>query len=266
MKEHIFDLSKMRASLNGHEVEYFLDTPDGAIRMNDLLGHEIGLRFLGEIHCKACGALTRKSFAQGLCYNCFLTSPEAEECVLNPEKCKAHLGVARDIEYSQTHCLIPHYVYLSMTSGLKVGVTRHTQIPTRWIDQGATRALILAETPNRHIAGLMEVFLKQHYSDKTQWSKMLMGDDDEAVDLLFEKDRAASLLPAAMKRLVSPHDQITRIQYPVLRYPEKPLNIDLQKNATVSGVLNGIKGQYLMVGDSVINIRRHTGFGVLLSF
>ena len=261
-----FDLTKMRSNLNGGEVEYFVATADGELRMNDLLGQPVELRFRGEIHCKSCGILTRKSFAQGFCYNCFLTSPEAEECVLNPEKCKAHLGVARDIEYSRTHCLIPHYVYLSVTSGLKVGVTRHTQIPTRWIDQGATRALILAETPNRHIAGLMEVFLKQHYSDKTQWSKMLMGDDDGGVDLMAEKGKAASLLPAAMKRLVSPHDQITRIQYPVLRYPEKPINIDLQKNATVSGVLNGIKGQYLMVGDSVINIRRHTGFGVLLSF
>lgn len=266
MKDYILDLSKMRANLNGHEVEYFLDAPDGTIRMNDLLGHEVALRFLGEIHCKACGALTRKSFAQGFCYNCFLTSPEAEECVLNPEKCRAHLGVARDMAYSRSHCLIPHYVYLSVTSGLKVGVTRHTQIPTRWIDQGAVQALILAETPNRHIAGLMEVFLKQHYSDKTQWRTMLESNGSLAMDLLAEKSRAASLLPAAMQRLVTNHEEVTHIEYPVLRYPEKPRNVDLQKEGAVSGVLQGIKGQYWMVGDVVVNIRRHTGFGVAFSF
>jgi hypothetical protein len=31
--------------------------------------------------------------------------------------------------------------------------SRETQIPTRWIDQGANQALILAETPYRQLAG-----------------------------------------------------------------------------------------------------------------
>lgn len=266
MKEHIVDLSKMKTRLDGCDVVYYLSVPGGEICMNDLLGQNITMRFLGEIHCTACGALTRKSFAQGFCYQCYMTAPEAEECVLNPEKCRAHLGVARDMAYSQSHCLIPHYVYLSYTSGIKVGVTRHTQIPTRWIDQGAVQALIVAETPNRHIAGLIEVFLKQYYSDKTQWTKMLMNRDGEWIDLPSEKAKAASLLPFAMQRLVTHHADVAIIRYPVFNYPEKPINVDFLKMPEVTGVFQGIKGQYLFIGDSVVNMRRHAGFKVDFTF
>ena len=246
-------------------VTYYMVIPDGEINFNQLIGKPVRLQFNGEIHCQCCGVLTKKSYAQGFCYNCYLTAPEAEECVLNPEKCKAHLGVARNLEYSRNHCLIPHFVYLSVTSGLKVGVTRHTQIPTRWIDQGASRAVVLAQTPNRHIAGLMEVFLKQYYNDKTQWSKMLLGVASDEVDLLAERERTSSLLPAAMKQLVSRQYDVMQLNYPVLGYPSKPINIDLEKSPVVEGVLTGIKGQYLIFGESVINIRRHTGYGVVLS-
>ncbi len=263
---HRFDLSKMRTEYTGRIVGYFLAVGDGEVHLNDLIGKRIKLTYNGKIHCKCCGSLTRKSYAQGFCYNCYLTSPEAEECVLNPEKCKAHLGVARDIEYSRAHCLIPHYVYLSVTSGVKVGVTRHTQMPTRWIDQGASQAIVLAETPNRHIAGLIEVYLKNYYNDKTLWSKMLLGSVGDDIDLLSEKDKAAALLPPVMQPLVRVSSQVMHIHYPVLEYPTKPINVDLEKQPIFEGELTGIKGQYLIFGQSVLNIRRHTGYGVQLCY
>ena len=158
-------------------------------RYEQASGQEISMQYKGRINCLKCGRETKKSFAQGYCYPCFTTAPETEECVLRPELCRAHEGIARDMDYAKKHCLIEHVVYLSLTSGLKVGVTRNTQVPTRWIDQGAVKALELARTPNRYTAGLIEVALKSHIADKTNWRKMLSGSDPGDMDLLKEKER-----------------------------------------------------------------------------
>jgi hypothetical protein len=264
--EHIINLTKMRSSLDNGAVSYFIATETSEVALNELLGKQISIRYLNEIHCVSCGAKIKKSYMQGYCYNCYITVPETEECVLNPEKCRAHLGVARNMEYSKTHCLIPHYVYLSLTSDIKVGVTRNTQIPTRWIDQGAEKAIIVARTPNRYTAGIIEVFLKAHFNDKTNWSKMLQGNYERAVNLVDEKARVAGILPGVMKGLVVPEDEVTELAYPVLTLPETLKSVDLATTPVVEGTLNAIKGQYLIIGNNAINIRRHTGYKVDLTY
>ena len=164
--EYTGNIKKME-SRHGGPICYHLPLGDHRVEMNALIGKELNLDYHDKINCIRCGRETRKSFAQGFCYPCFTTAPETEECVLRPELCQAHKGIARDMEYAQKHCLSEQVVYLSLTSGLKVGVTRHTQVPTRWIDQGAVKAIELARTPNRFYAGLIEVALKAHIQDKT---------------------------------------------------------------------------------------------------
>ena len=186
--EIIGNISKMESSREDI-VQYRLPLGNHKINMNELIGQNIQLEFRGQIHCIKCGRETRKSFAQGYCYPCFTTAPETEECVLRPELCRAQEGEARDMEYAEKHCLTDQVVYLSITSGLKVGVTRSTQVPTRWIDQGALRAIEFARTPNRYTAGLMEVAMKNHIADKTNWRKMLSGSDQGHMDLVKEKQR-----------------------------------------------------------------------------
>ncbi len=264
--KHLFNISKMGSELNNGVVDYFMIVDNDRIKMNELLGSKVKFTFTGDINCQSCGALTRKSYMQGYCYNCYLTVPQTEECVLNPEKCKAHLGIARDIEYSKEHCLIRHYVYLSLTSGIKVGVTRHTQIPTRWIDQGAAKALIVAQTPNRYIAGLVEVFLKAHYNDKTNWKKMLVSDVDSSADLLAEKHKIAGLLPPVMKSLITNHYETVDLSYPVISIPSDLQSVDLVRDSYFEGTLTAIKGQYLIVGQSAFNVRRHSGFKVNMEY
>ena len=162
--------------------------------MNDLLGKKISLTYQHEKHCIHCGRLIKKTYAQGYCYPCFIKLPETDVCIIHPEKCQAHLGISRDMEWSKMHCLQEHFVYLAVTSGLKVGVTRAAQIPSRWIDQGAVRAVRIATTPNRHLAGTIEVFLKKHLADKTNWRNMLTPEQYETIDLLAEKARLKPLL------------------------------------------------------------------------
>lgn len=247
-------------------VEYGLPIGDQVVNMKDFLGKKVHLEYLGEIHCIKCGRKTNKSFSQGFCYPCFLSAPETEDCVLRPELCKAHQGIARDMAYAERNCLAEHVVYLSVTSGLKVGVTRHSQVPTRWIDQGAVMAIELSRTPNRYIAGLIEVALKDYMKDKTNWRAMLKNEISFDGDLQDEKERVTGLLGTELNAYRSSDDGITSIHYPVSAYPEKVKSINLDKNPEYSGTLAGIKGQYLIFKDgSVINIRKFGGYKLRIS-
>ena len=247
-------------------VEYTLPIGDHMVPLNHLINKKISIQYLNQINCIACGKKTNKSFGQGFCYPCFTQAPEASECVLQPDKCQAHLGISRDQEWAQNHCLTPHVVYLAISSNLKVGITRKTQIPTRWIDQGATAAIVLAETPNRHIAGIIEKFLMQYYADKTSWQGMLKGKSEE-IDLLSEKEKALAYLPAELKQYGITDNPITQICFPVTEFPEKVKSLTFDKTDKVEGILTGIKGQYLMLDYSnVLNIRRHNGYMIELDY
>lgn len=263
--EAIGNIRKMEVK---HEkpVRYFLSVGEQRVFLNELIGEPISMEYLGHIHCIRCGRETKKSFAQGYCYPCFTTAPETEECVLRPELCRAQDGIARDMEYAREHCLTVQVVYLSLTSGIKVGVTRLSQVPTRWIDQGAIRALEFARTPNRYLAGLMEVALKNHLADKTNWRKMLSESLPEEVDLLAEKQRLIPLLPEKLAAYVSSNRQEMEIQYPVTQYPEKIKSLNFDKDRLIRGQLMGIKGQYLMLDQNrVINIRKFGGYQIRFS-
>jgi hypothetical protein len=252
-------MSKMITEL-ANPVKYSLPLGEELIYMNDLLGHDISLTWLNEIHCINCGRTTKKSFAQGYCYPCFISIPETEDCVLRPELCRAHEGIARNMDWAREHCLQDHIVYLALSSEVKVGVTRISQIPTRWIDQGASKAIKLAQTPNRYLAGLIEVELKKHLTDKTNWRNMLMNKIDEDIELINKKRKIAEVLPNELKSYISPDDSITEMQYPSIATPTQITSVDLEKQP-LKGKLTGIKGQYLIFdARNVINIRKYGGY------
>jgi Protein of unknown function (DUF2797) len=264
-KTHVGDLRKMRTRLEEPDgpVAYELVVGDELLPLNPRVGETIALRHTGTIRCTSCGRVTPKSYAQGFCYPCFRDAPEASPCIIRPELCEAHTGGGRDPAWEQRHHNQPHLVYLAVSSGLKVGVTRGDQIPTRWIDQGAWRCVVLAETPNRYESGRIEVALKEHVSDRTHWQKMLKNVLAEDLDLASEKHRLASLLPQDLQGLVSPDDKITELRYPVLEFPTKVLSQSFDKTAEITGTLLGIKGQYLLLdGGRVLNIRKHGGYEI----
>jgi len=259
--KYVGNLLKMRTVAN-NPVTYYLLLGQNEIVLNDLLNTELIIQYLHEINCIRCGRKTNKSFAQGYCFPCFRVAPETEECVLRPELCRAHEGLARNMDFARDHCLIDHFVYLSCTSGIKVGVTRNTQIPTRWIDQGAVRAIKIAKTPNRYLAGCIEVFLKNHFNDKTNWRVMLSATKD-ITDFLAARDKALELLMQAYSEYAINNDIVTKIHYPVQTFPEKITSIDLEKTDQIKDTLTGIKGQYLIFKSGrVINIRKHNGYRI----
>ena len=262
--QHEGNLIKMRTEENS-PVRYFLSLAGEEILMNDLIGSKVQIKHNGQINCIHCGKLTKRSFGQGFCYNCLQTAPEADPSVMRPELSRSHLGIARDMEWAKKHDLIDHYVYLAVTDALKVGVTRHHQIPTRWIDQGASFAIKLARTPNRHIAGVIESFLKNYLNDKTNWRAMLRNEVDTTVELTDEKERVSTLLPSELQRYLSDDNNITSLHYPVEKYPDKINSVSLDKTPEFEGVLSGIKGQYLIFeDDQVFNVRSHNGYFVEL--
>jgi hypothetical protein len=217
--------------------------------------------------CKVCNKSTKKKFGEGFCYPCFNNSPENSPCILKPELCEAHLGMGRDTEWEEKHHNQPHVVYLAATDVVKVGVTRSSQIPTRWIDQGASSVIIFAETPNRFEAGKLEVELKAFYTDKTNYRKMLQNEIDENIDLIEEKWQTVEQLPSDLQTFISENDVITELTYPVISYPKSVQVLNLDKTPLIKGRLNGIKGQYLLFeNDLAINIRRHTGYDIQLIY
>jgi len=256
------NLLKMEAELT-NPVSYSIHLNNEVQPVNNWIGQSVSFQFTGEIHCIHCGRKTNKSFSQGFCYPCFVSLPQTDEGVLRPELNKAHEGISRDMEWSKKNDLIDHFVYLTFTSEIKVGVTRHTQIPTRWIDQGAEYAIKLAKTPYRQLAGLIEVALKPYISDKTNWRKMLSGPSKEIPDLLNFKTTLGSKIPEELKRYIIDEDEITQIHYPVIKYPTKITSINFDNTPNYQGLLTGIKGQYLLFEDgNVLNIRKHNGYFV----
>ena len=260
------NLKKMKVNWNQDNIDYALKLGNTSILMNEHIGKYIKISFAGQINCVVCGRLTKKAFGQGFCYPCFTKSAENSDCIVRPELCRGHLGEGRDVEWEKENHVQPHIVYLANSSGLKVGVTRSTQIPTRWIDQGARSAIILAETENRYLAGAIEVALKEHFADKTDWRKMLKNDISE-IDLLKEKEEAEYLLPIHLSGYFSDNNTLYNFNFPVKKYPQKINSLGLDKHPIVEGEFNGIKGQYLFIGDSgVINIRNHSGYFVEIEF
>ena len=255
-------LTKMKTQM-GSEIDYFFECPEKDIHLNTFIGKVISLKWNGRIECSKCLKQTDKSFGQGFCYSCFISAPEASPCILHPELCEAHLGKGRDIEYELKYHNQSHIVYLAATDIVKVGVTKISQLPTRWIDQGANKAIILAEVPNRYLAGKIEVALKDHFSDKTNWQSMLCNLQDEKIDLENEKWRVHEILPSDLTCYWSEDDSIHTFNYPVEIYPTKVATLTFDKTPEINGMLKGIKGQYLLFEDGqVLNIRRHTSYQI----
>lgn len=247
-------------------IQYFLPLGENELAMNELIGSKIDMTFTGQINCISCGKRTKTSFGQGFCYNCLQTAPEASETIMRPELSKAHLGIARNMDWARQHDLIDHFVYLAISGELKVGVTRNHQVPTRWIDQGASEAIILAKTPNRHIAGVIEVYLKNYFSDKTNWRSMLQNKIVQEYALKEEKEKAYELLPAELQQYLHTDNKIWKMVYPVPEFPDKIASATFDKEPVISGLLSGIKGQYLMFSDGrVLNIRKHNGYFLEIS-
>lgn len=256
-------------------VQYTLSIGETEIPLNAYIGEKISLKFSNEIRCIYCDKKTKKSYNQGYCFPCCQKLARCDFCIVRPETCHHHLGTCREPEWAETHCLIPHIVYLANTSGVKVGITRGTQIPTRWIDQGAVQALPILSTTNRYLAGCTEVALKAYVNDKTDWRKMLKG-DIESVDLNAKREELLTLLNEKNKDRENPLDltkiklledqAITTIQYPVLEYPKKVASINLEKTPEINGTLLGIKGQYLILDIGVLNIRNIAGYVVSVGF
>lgn len=265
-------LTKMAVTLPAdNRAQYAMRLGDEQVPMNDLLGQSLTLRYQGEIHCLNCQRLTKKSFSGGFCFPCSQRLAQCDMCFLKPELCHFDQGTCREPDWGQAVCMQDHIVYLANSSGLKVGITRINQVPTRWVDQGATQALPIFRVRSRYQSGLVEVMFKNHVSDRTDWRKMLKGEADP-IDLAAERDRllneCESEIQALQQRFddnsiaILPGEQEQQIIYPVTEYPVKVSSFNFDKTPEVSGVLKGIKGQYLIFDKGVMNMRKFSGYEV----
>lgn len=274
MQTEIGALRKMMAQLDTEgKVQYQLPIGDQLVPLNELIGKSLTLNYHQHISCSHCGRKTKKSFSQGYCYPCMQKLAQCDMCIMKPETCHFEQGTCREPEWGEKNCFIPHYVYLANTSGLKVGITRHTQIPTRWIDQGATQALPIFKVNTRLQSGLVEIALAEFVADKTNWRTMLKG-NAEPMNLI---EKAQELIPQISEKLDGLRlkfgedsveqlsESIVELNFPVEQFPTKITSHNFDKNPEVSGILVGIKGQYLFFDTGVINIRKFSSYHIDLS-
>ena len=261
-------LSKMGTRLE-QPVQYSLRLGEQDLDLNGLLGQGIRLEYLGAIHCSHCGRKTKKSFSQGYCYPCFSKLAQCDTCIMSPERCHYAAGTCREPAWGEQFCMTEHVVYLANSSGAKVGITRASQVPTRWTDQGATQVLPIMRVATRQQSGLVEDVLRSQVTDRTNWRAMLKGEAapldlaqlageifqacQDGITALQERFGLQAIQPLSDRALV-------QIAYPVLAYPAKVVSFDLEKNPVVEGTLQGIKGQYLIFDTGVINIRKFTAY------
>lgn len=246
---------------NLETIQYYLDMGSDFLNMNQLIGKSIEISF-EKFECLNCH-LNKQIYRQGFCKSCFFETPNAGDWIMRPELSKAHLGIEdRDLAYEKQVQLQPHIVYLANSSNVKVGVTRKQQVPTRWIDQGAHEAIEIVEVPNRYLAGITEVALKEHVADKTNWRKMLKNEIEDE-NLQVWQERLKSFIPNEVQEYFIENNTETTLNFPVERYPEKPKSLSLLKEQSYTGTLIGIKGQYLIFEDeTVFNVRANEGLVV----
>ena len=266
-------LTKMAVRLE-EPVQYAFRLDDAEIPANPLIGQALRLEYLGAIHCIHCGRKTKTSFSQGYCYPCFTKLAQCDSCIISPEKCHFEAGTCREPEWGERFCMTDHVVYLANSTGIKVGITRASQVPTRWIDQGASQALPIMRVATRQQSGFVEDLLRTRVADRTNWRAMLKGEvpalDLPAIrDELFE--HCAEGLRALQDRFglqaIQPVTDLApiEIKYPVDAYPTKVVSFDLDKTSVVEGTLRGIKGQYLILDTGVINLRKYAAYQLAIS-
>ena len=266
-------VSKMQIELDA-PAQYSFRLDDEQHALNALLGKQLRLEFLGAINCVHCDRSIKKSFAQGYCWPCFKSLARCDSCIMSPEKCHYDAGTCREPEWAQDFCMTDHFVYLANSTGVKVGITRGTQLPTRWLDQGAIQAVPIFRVATRQQSGFVEDALRSQVGDRTNWRALLRG-DVEPVDLLHIREQlmqsCAELLAALQERFglqaIQPITdvEVLDIAYPVEAYPEKISSFNLDKNPIAEGTLIGIKGQYLLFDTGVINIRKYTAYQLSVS-
>lgn len=267
-------LSKMLTHLSPEHstAHYQMVLDDHPLEMNPLIGQQICLSFLGQINCQACNRLTKKSYSGGFCFPCAQTLAQCDLCIMKPETCHYDAGTCREPEWGEHFCMQDHFVYLANSAAIKVGITRHSQVPTRWIDQGATQALPIFRVKTRYQSGVVEVMFKAHVSDRTDWRKMLKGQHNAPVDLAAKRDQlmaeCADQIVALQQRFgddaITPlsNETTVEINYPVQQYPEKVKSLNFDKTPVISGCLQGIKGQYLIMDTGVLNIRKFSAYHI----
>lgn len=262
-------LSKMAVSLQAPVVQYSFRLDDTQVAVNPLIGQRLRLEYLGAIHCSHCGKRTKTSFSQGYCYPCMTKLAQCDVCIMAPEKCHYDAGTCREPSWGEQFCMTDHVVYLANSSGIKVGITRATQLPTRWLDQGASQALPIMRVATRQQSGLVEDVLRSQVPDRTNWRALLKG-DAEVLDLPAIRDQIFDACADGLSALQArfglqaiqplPDAEVVQMNYPVEAYPKKIVSFNLDKDPVAEGTLLGIKGQYLIFDTGVINIRKYTAY------
>jgi len=246
-------------------IQYSLQIGEEKVSLNEAIGRNVKIAFKNEIHCIHCGRKIKKTYNNGSCYPCFIKLPQNDLCIVKPSLCHYAEGTCRDPEFGDHQCNIPHYVYLALSSDVKIGLTRTPNAMKRWVDQGAVQSIPIAELPTRKMAGDLELFLTQHLPDKTNWRKMLKGDIEEK-DILQIREEVRNLIPEEYQQYLLDIEEINEFIYPIQEKVTNITSVNLDKQPIFEGKLIGMKGQYLLFDAGVLNVKKYAGYHIEIEF
>jgi len=247
-----FDLSHLHFRLAQRCVSYSIQN----LHLNSYIGHTIVIDGPVYTRCLGCRSVYKKLYKRGYCYLCFNNLAVCDLCVLQPHRCHFHLNTCREPDWGIKHCFQPHYVYLSYTDKVKIGITRVHNLTTRMMHQGAIACLPVLLVPSRKIAGLIEISVKEHFSMTTAWKGMLNSRDVDADVLYASRDLFYREFDHNAYQHVIPtwYKDVIRISY--------PLSCDVTTSILqlpIHDRLVGLKGMYMIFENGVFNMRRLAG-------
>jgi len=252
-----------RATVSGHPTMvswsrgkprlYLADT-DGPIDLAGLVGDEIRVDIQPGFRCQHCGDQADNS----PCQEC-QSKPPFQQCVFTPGTSCTYQDCPFP-SFKRRSCAHNFVVYLVAKDSVKAGITQADRAVSRWAEQGATHGMIIARTPNRRVAGIVEDALetvvstestKEWYEPLDEPKHALMEAVDSCRDALTEPLKPFSTLPtdetALKDRIVQVPVHFTGDDATVRTLPEISVDEGLQ-----SAVL-GVRGQIVATEDAVVN-------------
>lgn len=245
---------------------YSLLYGDTKLDLTGAVGRHIKLSHTGKFACCYCGRSIKKTYHGGYCFPCMQNLARCDLCVVKPELCHFHLGTCREPEWGLNHCMKPHILYASYTSGLKVGLTRKERLKNRWLEQGALGAVALLELNSRYHAGLIESHMAASIADKTNWRKMLAQETLPENVWIQNKEHILDLMG---KALFAHTDKVTDYKLIEPKWfdlaidvvvPQKIKSIKPKLDEPIEGVLKAFRGHYMVFDEAVVNMRSLVGY------
>jgi len=246
---------------------YFINS-NATLNCDGLVGESLRVTLHEEHVCANCGEKLSES-KYSVCYDC-KQRPPFTQCIKTPGTDCTNADCPFP-DYKRDACDHTYVVYLVTKGDVKVGISRSDRRLQRWAEQGASHAIVVAETPNRKSAGLIEEALSDRF--ETQSSSSWYEPRTSPVEDLVEATRTAPEYIPDDSRLyacltLNDLDE-TVIADRVVSIPHRATGVDHAHGVTRpelavgdsgEGTILGVRGSVILTNSFALNLKKRQGY------